>query len=137
MTTRARLALAIFLTGAGGLFCRPPSAASQVAGAKEPETVMATFHVAKAKEAHFKQLLSREWDVYKKENLVFDQPHVIVRGEEPGGIYFISVFTWRNQETPEHPPASVLAVWKSMEPLVETRNGHAGMEISKVQIVQP
>ena len=104
----------------------------------KPETVMATFHVVAGKEADFQQVLVREWETYTKEKLVFDQPHVVVRGKEADGkTYFVDIFTWVSQSTPDHPPASVAAVWQSMGPLVEARNGHPSMEITEVQLVVP
>jgi len=99
---------------------------------------MAIFHVVAGKEADFQQVLVREWETYTKEKLVFDQPHVVVRGKEADGkTYFVDIFTWVSQSTPDHPPASVVAVWQSMGPLVEARNGHPAMEITEVQLVVP
>ena len=109
---------------------------SQDPSLTEPATVMATFHVVAGKEGEFQQLLVREWEAYTKEKLVFDQPHVVVRGKEADGKnYFVDIFTWVSQSTPDHPPASVVAVWQSMGPLVESRNGHPSMEITEVQLV--
>jgi len=102
------------------------------------ETVVATFHVVRGRESDFQNLLTREWEVYKAGNLVVDQPNVVVRGEEAdGSTYFVHIFTWANRATPDHPPASVLAVWQSMEPLVEARNGHRAMEIAQVRLISP
>ena len=104
----------------------------------KPKTVMATFHVVAGKEADFQQLLVREWETYTKEKLVFDQPHVVVRGTEANGkTYFVDIFTWVSQSTPDHPPASVVAVWQSMGPFVESRDGHPSMEIADVQLIVP
>jgi len=97
---------------------------------------MATFHVVPGKEADFEHLLVREWDVYTKGKLVLDQPDIIVRGKEADGkTYFVHIFTWVDHATPGHPPASVRAVWQSMVPLVEARNGHPNMEVTEVQLV--
>jgi hypothetical protein len=121
--------LAIF--GAPRLHSQAPSAA-------EPETVMATFHVVEGKEADFQQVLVREWDTYTKGKLVFDQPHLVLRGKEPGGkTYFVDIFTWISRATPDNPPPSVLAIWQSMGPLIEERNGHPSMEINEVQLIPP
>jgi hypothetical protein len=114
------------------------SAHSQDSSLMEPETVIATFHVVAGKEADFQQALVREWEAYTKEKLVFDQPHVLVRGKEADGrTYFVSIYTWVSRSTPDHPPASVRAVWQSIGPLVEARNGHPSMEITYVQLVVP
>jgi hypothetical protein len=102
----------------------------------ESQTVMATFHVVVGKESDFEHVLVREWKAYKKGKLVFDQPNVVVRGKESDEkTYFVHIFTWADHATPDHPPASVTAVWQSMGPLVEARNGHPSMEITVVQLV--
>ena len=123
----------------GGLAILGASRAqSQSSPQSAPETVMATFHVVAGKEADFQQVLVREWDTYTKEKLVFNQPHVVLRGKEPDGkTYFVDIFTWVSRSTPDHPPASVLSIWQGMGPLVEERNGHPSMEINEVQLVIP
>lgn len=109
---------------------------SQASSPTVPETVMATFHVVAGKEDEFQQVLVREWQAYTEEKLVFDQPHVILRGKEADGkTYFVDIFTWISRTTPDHPPATVLGIWQSMGPLVEARDGHASMEIAEVQLI--
>jgi len=99
---------------------------------------MATFRVAGGKEADFQDVLAREWKVYTKEKLVLDQPHVVLRGKEADGkSYFVDIYTWASRSTPDHPPASVMSIWQSMGPFLETRNGHPSMEITYVELVVP
>ncbi len=78
------------------------------------------------------------WEAYTKSTLVFDQSHVVVRGKEADGkTHFVDIFTWVSRSTQDHPPTSVLAVWQSIEPLVEARNGHPSLEITEVQLIVP
>ena len=113
-----------------------PRSAVQDAQVKGPETVVATFHVVAGKETDFEQVLAREWETYTKEKLVFDQPHMILRGKEDDGkTYFVDIFTWVSHSTSDNPPATVQAIWGSMGPLIEARNGHSSMEIKEVQLI--
>jgi hypothetical protein len=99
---------------------------------------MATYYVVAGKEVEFEHVLDKKWEVYTKEKLVFDYPHVVVRGREADGkVYFIHIFTWVSRATTDHPPASVIAVWQIMDSLVEARNGHPSREITEVQLVAP
>ncbi len=132
------ISILVGLLFVGLAFFGASRAHSQGPATTQPETVMATFHVVAGKEAEFQQVLVREWEAYTKDKLVFDQPHVVLRGKEAGGkTYFVDIFKWVSASTPDHPPASVLAVWQSMGPLVEERNGHPSMEISEVQLIVP
>lgn len=104
-------------------------------GAKaDSETVMVTYHVQPGKEAEFEVLLKHAWDVYRAEHLVYSDPHVIVRdsdGEDK--TKFVEIFTW--SQSPDHPPAGVLSVWKQEQSLCESRNGHRGIEGGEVNLV--
>src|SRR5881394_1998311 len=48
------------------------------------ETVLVTYRVKPGKEQQLAATLSRAWDIYRKERLVFAQPHVIIREREEG-----------------------------------------------------
>jgi hypothetical protein len=126
---------ALFLVG---LVAFGVTLAESKPAATESATVMATFHVVAGKELDFEQILLREWETYMKGKLVLDQPNVIARGKEADGkTYFVHIFTWADHATPDRPPPSVIAVWQSMGPLIEARNGHPSMEIAQVQLVAP
>jgi hypothetical protein len=138
MRTTALIARLAGLSCAGIVAFGAASSNPQVPAVAAPETVMATFHVVPGKETDFERVLVHEWETYTSGNLVFKQPHIIVRGREPDGkTYFVHIFTWISSTTPDHPPATVIADWQSMGPLVEARNGHPGMEIAKVEFVAP
>src|SRR5437870_2015438 len=51
----------------------------------DPETVLVTYHVKPGKEAEFRTVLSRAWEVYRREHFAFSEPHIIVRDKEAGG----------------------------------------------------
>lgn len=59
-----------------------------------PETVLITYHVKPGKEADLEEVLRRGWEIYRKENLVFAQPHLIVRDKESGDkTRVVEIFT--------------------------------------------
>ena len=111
------------------------STAHQAVSAKaDSETVMITYHVQLGKEAEFQTLLAHAWKVYRGENLVYAQPHTVVRDTEDGDkARFVEIFTW--VKAPDHPPGSVQAVWKQEQSLCEARSGHKGIEGGEVKLV--
>jgi len=104
----------------------------------DPETVLVTYHVKSGKEADFQELLSRAWGIYRKEHLVFAQPHVIVQDKESGEQpRFIEIFTWVSHSAPEHAPDSVKTIWDQMQSLCEARDGHGGLVGGEVDLLAP
>jgi hypothetical protein len=111
------------------------STAQPASGGKDDsETVMVTYHVQPGKETEFEQVLAQGWEVYRSEHIVAARPHVVVKDAEEGGkTKFVEIFTWT--KSPDHPPKSVLAVWKQEQSLCEPRDGHTGIEGGEVEIV--
>jgi hypothetical protein len=71
-------------------------------------------------------------------NLVVPAAHVTLRGTEEGNkTYFVEVFTWLDGDIPDAAPAAILAIWKDMNALVETRGGRPGLSFREVTIVAP
>ena len=102
------------------------------------ETVLVTYHVQSGKEAEFQQLLSRVWKIYRKERLVFAQPHVIVQDKESGDKpRFIEIFTWVSHSAPEHAPDSVKTIWNQMQSECEARDGSGGLVGGEVDLLAP
>jgi hypothetical protein len=103
------------------------------------ETVMVTYHVKSGKEAELQALLSRVWQVYQAEHLVFAKPHIIVWGLEKTGhkSRFVEILTWVNRDTPEHAPDAVQSLWDQEQSLCEARNGQDGIEIAPVEFLIP
>jgi hypothetical protein len=98
------------------------------------ETVMVTYHVQLGKEAELQSLIAHAWEVYQGEHMVCAQPHTVVRDTEDGNeTKFVEIFTWA--KSPDHPPASVLAIWKREQSLCETRDGHRGIEGGEVELI--
>jgi len=103
-----------------------------------PETVLITYRVKQGKEQQLAATLSRAWDIYRKERLVFAQPHVIIREREEGDKHrFIEIFTWVSHDAPDHAPDSVKNIWDQMQLVCETRDGHKGLEGGEVEILVP
>ena len=107
--------------------------------APSSETVMVTYHVKSGKEAELQAMLSRVWQVYQTEHLVFAKPHIIVRGMEKTGdkTRFVEILTWVNRDTPEHAPEAVQSLWDQEQSLCEARNGEDGIEIAPVELLIP
>lgn len=106
-----------------------------VGGAKaESETVMVAYHVQPGKEAEFQAVLAHAWEVYRSEQLVCAQPHVVVRDTDGADkTKFIEIFTWI--KSPDHPSTSVMAVWNQEQSLCEARDGQKGIEGGEVDLV--
>jgi hypothetical protein len=116
--------------------CCTTSRTHQGSAKTDSETVLVTYHVASGKEAEFQELLSRIWQVYRSEHLVFAEPHVIVRDTEEGGKpRFVEILTWVSHTAPEHALDAVKKLWEQEQSLCEARNGHAGIEGGEVEIV--
>src|SRR5262249_16607828 len=103
----------------------------------DPETVLVTYRVKAGKEAEFRDVLSRAWDVYSRDGLVFAEPHVVVQETEDGKPRFVEIFIWVSRSIPEHAPDSVKAIWKQEESLCERRGERYGIEPGEVQLVVP
>jgi hypothetical protein len=102
----------------------------------DSETVLVTYHVKNGKEKEFQQLLGDAWQIYRRDDLVFAEPHVVVQDSEgEGKPRFIEIFTWVSRSTPEHAPESVMAIWKQEEALCEKRGGHYGIEPGEAQLL--
>ena len=104
---------------------------------QSPETVLVTYHVQPGKEAEFREALAHAWEIYRRNGLVFAEPHIVVQDTEDKKPRFVEIFTWVNRSTPEHAPESVNAVWKQEESLCERRGEHYGIEPGEVQLIVP
>ena len=105
---------------------------------RDQETVLVTYHVKPGKEAEFQAVLSRGWELYRKERFVFAQPHMILRDAEDGGKpRFVEILTWVSRSIPEHAPESVKTIWKQEESLCEKRGEHYGIEPGEVELLVP
>jgi hypothetical protein len=116
--------------------CSTERGAHPGSAAKDPETVLVTYHVQAGKEAEFDTVLSHAWQLYREDQFVFAKPHVIVRETEGGDkTRFVEIFTWKSHEIPEHAPEAVKTIWQQEQALCEARNGHSGIEGGEVEIV--
>jgi hypothetical protein len=103
-----------------------------------PETVLITYRVKSGKETELEQALFRAWEIYRREHLVFAEPHLIVRdvgkSDKPR---VVEIFTWVSHSAPEQVPDSVKSLWTDMQALCEPRDGHSGLEGGEVEILTP
>jgi len=104
----------------------------------DPETVLITYHVKPGKEAEFQAVLSRAWEVYRREHLVLAEPHIVLRDPEDGDrTRIIEVFTWISHAAPDHAPDSVKSTWQQEQLLCEARSGHTAIEGGEVELLVP
>jgi hypothetical protein len=105
---------------------------------KGSETVLITYHVTPGKEQELTTLLTKAWDVYRKEKLVFTEPHVVVQDTETvGQPRIVEIFTWISPSSPDHAPDSVKNLWDQMQACCEKRNGGQGLEGGTVELLVP
>ena len=107
-------------------------------GTDTPETVLAIYHVKAGKEAELEKALADAWKLYRKEHLVFAEPHLVIRAKEEGENFrYSESFTWVSHEAPDHVPASIKSVWNVMQSLCEKRGGSERIEIREVELILP
>lgn len=105
-----------------------------------PETVMVTYHIKPGMEAVFQDALGRAWAIYRKENLVFAEPRIVLQDLEGGDrtrVRVVEIFTWVSHAAPEHTPDSVKQLWAQMQSLCQARDGHGGLEGGEVELLTP
>jgi hypothetical protein len=104
----------------------------------KPETVMVTYQVKPGSEAQFEQVLDEAWKIYERDDLVWPQPHVILRTKDADGKpKYVEILTWNDADIPDNTPPAVKTVWDKMIPLCEPRNGHGPMEGGAVDVITP
>src|SRR5262245_57254480 len=110
-------------------------ALSQVATAGQPETVMITLHPKPGAEAALVQTIARHYETARKLNLLRDEtPHLTLQAtDDQGKTYFVDIFAWRDAAVPDNAPGEILAIWKEMNGLVETRGGRPALDIVEVK----
>jgi hypothetical protein len=134
-----KIAYPILLAALLGLTaCSTTKTDSKKGAPDKPETVMVIYHVKVGAEGEFLTVMGAAWELYRKEHMVFDQPHVVVRDLESGGQSRITeIFTWVNHEAPNKAPDSVKAVWEKEHTLCESRYGKGAIEGGEVELLLP
>ena len=122
-----------------GLVCGRAAPLLASGGAKDPETVVVTYHVREGKLPEMEKLMREDhWPLLRRLGLVLESPHVLVSGTEDGKKPYIrEVLTWRDSDTPVNAPPAVEAVWKRMYDFVEKRGGGPAIEIQEVELLVP
>jgi hypothetical protein len=119
-----------------GLAVSIPRSASAQPSAM-PETVMVTYHAKAGSEAALANAIARQWAAANRLKLVLKTPHILVRGDEQGKAYFVEIFTWRDANIPDDPPAAIQNIWAEMNQLVESRGARPGIDFAAVSAVAP
>jgi hypothetical protein len=97
------------------------------------ETVICTYLVRPDAEDQFAELLGRHWRTLHELGFVTDDEEMVYRGLD-GGLTYVEIFTWVAggfDQAHEHP--DVLAIWESMDPLLEDRDGREKWEFPHFQ----
>jgi hypothetical protein len=132
--SRVRTTLPIFVLIL--LACALIPTKKRVHAQNDTETVIATYRLKQGKEDDLLKLLAKHWSTIHRLGMVRDQPHLVLRGKDDSGkTFFVEILTWDDSETPDHAPTEVRAIWKDMEPLVEPRDGHPGIDYPEVRVV--
>ena len=101
-----------------------------------PETVLATFRVKPDQLAAFLKLMPEYWEALRAQDLVLAEPHLVLQGEEHGRPTVVEVFSWKDHDAPEHVPAQIQRYWDKINGMVESRDGHPGVEFPEMSIVK-
>ena len=106
------------------------------AAESDPETVLATYHVKEGKADELAQLIDKTWATYQRLGMVFDKPHLVMRGKEKGGVFMAEILPWKSHDKPDNAPAEVFALWDQMQKLCEKRAGRDGIETPEVEVLR-
>jgi hypothetical protein len=106
------------------------------ASESDPETVLVTYHVKEGKADELARMLDLTWATYRRLGLVFEKPHLVMRGEEESGVFFAEILPWKSHSAPDHAPPEVKALWDQIQFLCERRHGRDTIEIPEVEIMR-
>ncbi len=76
------------------------------------------------------------WAALRAQDLVLADPHLVLQGEDHGRPTIVEVFSWKDHDAPEHVPAQIQKYWDTINGMVESRDGHAGVEFPEMSIVK-
>jgi hypothetical protein len=124
----------IVLTLGALLVSTSPSIAQPVQ--PTPETVLATFRVKPDQLSAFLKLMPEYWAALRAQDLVLADPHLVLQGEEHGRPTIVEVFCWKDHDAPDHVPAQIQKYWDKINAMVESRDGHPGVEFPEMTIVR-
>lgn len=110
---------------------------AMAATADVPETVIVTYQVRADAEASLSHVIAEHWRVARHLHLVKSSPHIVVQGSENGKRFIVEVFTWRDGSIPDNAPDEITRLWQEMSSLVEPRDGHPGIDFSRVTLLAP
>jgi hypothetical protein len=119
-----------------GAFLGPSSPSVAQTTPSTPETVLATFRVNPDQLSAFLKLMPEYWAALRAQDLVLADPHLVLQGEEHGKPTVVVVFRWKDHDTPEHVPAQIQKYWDKINGMVESRDGHPGVEFPEMSIVK-
>jgi hypothetical protein len=98
---------------------------------------MVTFHAKAGAGEELGRVIGLYWTTALKLRLVRDSVRLTLRGVEDGNkLYFVTIFTWRDASVPDAAPPEIRNIWDQMNRLVESRDGHPGLEFLPVSLLK-
>jgi hypothetical protein len=123
--------LLVCLTG-----CSTTTRRGELAAQADP--VLIIYHVKPGAEKALEDVLKRAWQIYRRERMVFDQPHLCVRvNKDAEKVRFVEAFSWVSHFATEQPLDSAKQIWEEMKALCEDRGGNRGVEVRRAEILMP
>lgn len=113
----------------------PPASKPDAPAAKAidpPETVVVTYRPKAGQDEAVEALIQQHWKTIQKLGMVLPEPHLLYRGKDGKGTFFVNIITWKTHDTPDTAPAEVTAIWNSMMKIVEKRDCRRGIEFDEV-----
>ena len=102
---------------------------------KHSNAVLIIYHVKPGAEDELEGLLAEAWNIYRREHLVCEGPHVCVRVKEDlRTLRFVEVFCWVGPFATEYPSDSVKSILSRIGALCEARDGNFGIEVCSAKI---
>jgi hypothetical protein len=125
--------LALSLAGAAAFGAAKIGSARPAAAT---ETILGIYHVKEGEDDQFLKAYRNTWSTYRELDAVFEKPHLLMKGtDESGKTCYFDVFTWKDEEIPDHAPDKIKIAWRELESVCERRGGHRGIEANAVTIV--
>lgn len=84
------------------------------AQAQKPETIVSMLYPKPGKEEALLKAIRDTWAVYTGMGLVTGE-HQLYRAESEGGsVYYVQIFTWKDENIPDNAPPEVKKAWADL-----------------------
>jgi len=84
------------------------------AHAQKPETIVSMYYPKPGKQDDLLRAIQATWAVYTGMGLV-TADHQLYRAETEGGsVYYVQIFTWKDENSPDNAPPEVKKAWAGL-----------------------